>query len=80
MAVRYSPRGRLIVGTLESLQGTAHIKDFNDDGTFEYTGETDVCYDTTETMKDKNGERIFLDQDGVPCPESKLRKTKPRKR
>jgi len=78
MSVRYSPRGRLIIGTLEILKGVARIKDFNADGTFKYTGDNDVYYSTSTTVKNKKGERMFLDQDGVSCPESKLRKTVPR--
>jgi hypothetical protein len=82
MADRFSPTGKRIVGTSETLLGTARISSFNDDGTFEYSGVTEDYPESSETKTNDKGEIIFVDEAGDEWPASKLRKTacKPRKK
>jgi len=69
--------GVAILGTLETLSGRAEIADTeitrNPDGTFEfeYQGSTEVFWDDQRTVV-RNGQRIFLDENGAEWPEDQL--------
>jgi hypothetical protein len=80
MANRYSPTGKRITGTFESLEGVALISKFSKDDTFEYEGSTDVWWDNQKTQKNAKGEYLFVDEDGGIWPSTKLRTTKKRKK
>jgi len=62
--------GRKITGTLEKLLGTANICpdsfEFKDGELvdFDHEGYTNVDWDSQETAKAENGDRIFVDEDG----------------
>ena len=75
--VLISPLGTRIIGTLERLRGRAEIIDgsVRADPTggfkFEYEGTTHVFWDDQETVK-RDGERIFLDEEGTEFAENTL--------
>lgn len=72
-----SPTGVAIIGTAEVISGTARIDAGsvirNPDGTFDfdYAGNTDIDFDSRETVEE-NGERMFVDDAGYSWPESSL--------
>ena len=73
-----SPDGSEIVGTLEIVPGTANIlphsftKDAKGELEFEYSGQTDIEWDSQTTQNDEKGERLFVDENGGTWPESQL--------
>ena len=73
-----SPEGTRIIGTLERLSGRAEIVldsiRANPQGgfTFEYEGTTEVFWDGQETEV-RDGERVFLDEEGNEFTENTLR-------
>jgi hypothetical protein len=82
----YSPNGSPIVGTLETIPGTAQIQhgsfQRDKDGSldFGWCGETDVFWDGQETVE-RDGKRVFVDKDGHEWTENQLKlRTRPRKR
>lgn len=70
--------GRRITGTLEKLLGTANICpdsfEFKDGEIvdFDHEGYTDVDWNSQETAKDANGNRIFVDEDGDEVDETDI--------
>ena len=68
---KYSPIGSMIRGTLETITGCALIS-FNDDGSWDYDGETDVWWDEQRTLT-KDGEDLFVDEAGYSWKASELR-------
>lgn len=79
--VRYevlSPTGAIIVGTSEIVPGTAHGDVFFRNGEIgiEFGGETDLCWDAQETAT-KDGESIYVDNNGDEWKESELKRGKP---
>jgi hypothetical protein len=71
-----SPTGSRIVGTLETINGVAIIgtvKGTADDGTylFDYSGDTDIDYDTQFTVE-QLGQRMFEDEHGERWLECEL--------
>ncbi len=63
-----SPEGNEIIGTLESVQGTARAAvEFTSDGKLavEYSGETEMDWDSQQA-KTEDGERLFV------CSQRKL--------
>ena len=63
-----SPEGNEIIGTLESVQGTARAAvEFTSDGKLavEYSGETEMDWDS-QRAKTEDGERLFV------CSQRKL--------
>ena len=77
-----SPEGTRIIGTLERLSGRAEIVPdsfrANPQGgfTFEYEGTTEVFWDGQETDV-RDGERVFLDEEGNEFTENTLRLVEP---
>lgn len=73
----YAPNGKQIIGTSESLLGTAMIVGpivRGTDNTFEFQyDETKIHWDTITTETNVNGSRKFMDDDGGEWPESDLR-------
>ena len=73
----YSPNGTLIDGTLDLVPGRCGIvtEDItqNADGTyaFGFDGGTDMFWDDQRTVE-RDGQRIFLDEDGNEWPENVL--------
>ena len=73
-----SPEGTRIIGTLERLSGRAEIvpdsfrANPQGDFTFEYEGTTEVFWDGQETEV-RDGERVFLDEEGNEFTENTLR-------
>ena len=73
-----SPEATRIIGTLERLSGRAEIVPdsfrANPQGgfTFEYEGTTEVFWDDQETEV-RDGERVFLDEEGNEFTENTLR-------
>lgn len=71
-----APNGLAIIGTYEILHGHANIAEAtrNPDGTFdiEYEGGTDIYWNDQKTVRNANGERLFIDEDFVDWPESEL--------
>lgn len=71
----YSPKGTLIVGTLETVKGCAGIDSAtrNDDGTFEleWSGDTEIWWDD-QTTDTKKGARLFVDEEGSIWKETEL--------
>lgn len=74
----YSLAGTLIEGTLESVPGTAQIDPDsftrNEDGSldFEYGGYTEIWWDDQETIYDKNGQALFVDEHGDTWPANEV--------
>jgi hypothetical protein len=46
--------GKPVTGTLESVQGTAEVVQ-NEDGSFDWGGNTEICWDSQETVHDDEG-------------------------
>jgi hypothetical protein len=73
-----SPAGKLIAGTLERMCGRAKIvpgsAKQNEAGgiEFDYDGSTDIFWDEQHTVT-REGELVFLDEDGNDYLESELR-------
>jgi hypothetical protein len=72
-----SPAGKLITGTLERMSGRANIVADSvrkgDGGIeFDYDGSTDIFWDEQHTVT-REGELVFLDEDGNDYLESELR-------
>ena len=73
-----SPKGTLIVATLERLSGRALIvpssvrAEPTGGFSFDYEGTTDIFWDDQRTVVE-NDERVFLDEDGEEHLESELR-------
>ena len=66
--MRYDPWrcpqcGQEAKGTLETIPGIARLL-FDEDGNAEYQGETDVCWDGQETVRDENGRATLVCPDG----------------
>jgi hypothetical protein len=58
-AMRFDPlfcpeRGEMARGTLETITGVAEFE-ANDDGTVEYSGDTDIWWNAQETVTDEGG-------------------------
>ena len=58
-----SKDGSRITGSKERVYGAANILDFEEDGEPNYAGETDVDWDSQETVM-CDGEPIYYDDDG----------------
>lgn len=60
-----SPDGNKIIGTYETVFGTAKIFDgakiVKGKIEFEYTGDTNIDWNSQKTVKE-NGERVFVDE------------------
>jgi hypothetical protein len=73
-----SPKGTLIVATLERLSGRALIVPGSarpeplGGFSFDYQGTTDIYWDEQRTVLE-NDERVFVDEEGTEYLESKLR-------
>lgn len=61
--IMISSDGTRITGSLERLYGIAQILDFDDKGEPNYEGTTDVDWNSQETVM-RDGERVFIDDDG----------------
>jgi hypothetical protein len=69
----FSPEGRPITGTLETIPGEAYIKGFDPVSKDPvYAGETDVWWDAQETITDILDEPLYLDDLGTTWPYSTL--------
>jgi hypothetical protein len=58
-----SPTGSPILGTLETTACRCNINGIADDGTPDYSGESDMFWDDTEPLT-RDGKILFLDADG----------------
>lgn len=73
-----SPDGTRIVATLERLSGRAMLEPGSarrkPEGSleFDYEGTTEILWDEQKTIV-RNGQRIFLDEEGGEYPENELR-------
>ena len=71
----FSPTGKEIVGTLETLSGVAYADNYKRDEfgvlDFEYIGDTKVYWDEQKTVERK-GERIFIDEEGEEWTEKEI--------
>ena len=73
-----SPKGTLIVATLERLSGRAQIvpgsvrSEPSGGFSFDYSGTTDIGWDDQRTVV-QDDERVFLDEEGTEYLESELR-------
>ena len=73
-----SPKGTLIVATLERLNGRALIVPSSvrveptGGFSFDYEGTTDIYWDDQRTVVE-NDERVFVDEEGTEYLESELR-------
>lgn len=76
MGKLYTPCGREIVGTVETLQGIAGItgatRGVNGGFDLDYDGETKIDWNSQETVTVTNRERLFLDEYGEEWPEGRL--------
>lgn len=64
MSKRYvSPTGAAIVGTLETLTGLALASTYDEEGEPQYDGETEIDWDSQETVK-RDGKVVYLDEGG----------------
>lgn len=70
-----SPTGSKIIGTYDTIQATALVYGFRSGPNglleYEYAGETEVDWDSQETIM-KDGERTFVDGEGNVWRESQL--------
>lgn len=65
----YSPAGTKIVASLEIVQVEAKINSFDPDGNPQYSGETEVLWDTQTTVTEDPGDckgpqEVYLDANG----------------
>lgn len=70
-----APNGKEIIGTVEELRGVALINEPKmEDGklTFDYSGQTDVDWDSQKTIT-LGRHRLFADSDGGTHFENELR-------
>lgn len=71
----FSPRGARIIGTNDTVPGTAHAREYyigTDSALIpEYEGWTDVCWDAQEVVT-VDGERTYVCEDGETWKESEL--------
>jgi hypothetical protein len=71
----FAPNGKEIRGTLETVCGVAEGQEFTRaaDGSIEfvYSGSTDIWWDEQKTVT-RQGQRVFIDEDGAEWPESKI--------
>lgn len=58
-----SPNGSPIVGTYDTIQALARATEFSENGEPEYTGDTEVFWDTQETIT-RDDHIVYLDDDG----------------
>lgn len=73
-AVPYTSFFQALLGTSESIRGTAdidHAVRKNGAIVVEYAGSTDVDWDSQKTLK-KNEEKLWVDESGDDVPESEL--------
>lgn len=72
-----SPDGVPIVGTLETIQATAVVKEDsysrNEKGEilYEWFGESEIHWDT-QTTQERDGKIVFIDEDGEEWTEDQL--------
>lgn len=69
-----APNGAQIVGTSEMIASTAHVENLrweNGEVTFDYEGGSDVYWDTSTTQT-RDGEILFVDENGDEWSESDL--------
>lgn len=67
-----APNGRAIVGTPETILGLARANTFTEDDSGQlipdYSGDTDMYWDSTETQTTETGEMMVQDDDGATWP------------
>lgn len=75
--VAYSPTGNRIVGTLDTLSAVANMNGLymypgDPDHEFDFTGHTEVNWDSQITTLNADGELMFVDSEGAEWPKSSL--------
>lgn len=50
-------------GTVDTLHGLARLTEPDEDGSFEYSGTTDVWWDEQRTIRDKKGRVLLMCED-----------------
>lgn len=72
----YAPNGSPIIGTADTILATPQALSFErlPDGSIEveWSGETEVHWDSQTTNKDERGFDIFVAEDGTEWPEDQL--------
>lgn len=71
--VYLSPHGTEIVGTLETLRGVALISDINDNGEPEYAGETDIDWNSQQSVLGPNRGYIYVCDNNMEWTFNQLR-------
>lgn len=64
--------GKEVIGTYEKLHGVALVSGVDENGEPEYDGETKVDWESQKTVRNKKGERLWVDEDWNTVPESEL--------
>lgn len=68
MIILKTPTGRLITGTLESLEGVASVSGFseleNGELSPNYVGDTEVDWDSQATIDDAEHGTTYIDEEG----------------
>jgi len=59
----YTPSGKQIIGTKETVPGTALTQEYKTDGEPIYDGETKVWWDDQKTVWSR-GSRVYICEDG----------------
>lgn len=74
-----SPKGAAIIGTLDTIEAMACVqgvesdeRDSDGELSLEYSGDTEVFWDSQKTQRTPKGERLFLDANHDEWPESQL--------
>jgi len=59
-----APDGSEIIGTLERVPGVAQASSFDEDGTPNYEGGTELYWDDQRTVM-RNGSMVYVTEDGM---------------
>lgn len=76
MTTWLSPHNAPIIGTYDTVPGTALINDISDDGEPEYAGETEMIWDD-QTPQLRDGRIIFVDEGDGQWTFDRLHKGEP---
>jgi hypothetical protein len=64
----FTPNGKRIIGTAETLKGVANVTGFTDTGAPIFQGSTTVDWDSQLTRCNARGQEIMVDEDGDEWP------------
>lgn len=66
----YSPNGKLVIGTADTVNATANVSGWSDTGEPIYAGGSDVDWDSQLTRTNAKGDMLVIDEDGDTWPKA----------